>query len=188
MKKQKINERGFSLVELIIVIAIMAVLIGISAPMYLKYVAKSRMQVAVTKTDNVVNAVTVVLVESQAFSTPAYEELYSHLVGLDGAPLTNPFAVPLEETDEFGKLVLDSLSDDEEVEGTIYFKLDANANIAFTFVLTDSTYAVDYNFENPAADYQYHDGPYHVKFKSDPTTSLTVQDAGSGMLHEEGDD
>lgn len=40
--KKKMNNKGFSLVELIIVIAIMAVLIGVLAPQYIKYVERSR--------------------------------------------------------------------------------------------------------------------------------------------------
>ena len=42
MKKENMNNKGFSLVELIIVIAIMAILIAVLAPQYLKYVEKSR--------------------------------------------------------------------------------------------------------------------------------------------------
>lgn len=42
-KKQKsLTNKGFSLVELIIVIAIMAVLVGVLAPQFIKYVEQSR--------------------------------------------------------------------------------------------------------------------------------------------------
>lgn len=40
--KKKMNNKGFSLVELIIVVAIMVLLVGVLAPQYMKYVEKSR--------------------------------------------------------------------------------------------------------------------------------------------------
>lgn len=42
MKKKLKNNKGFSLIELIIVIAIMAILIAVLAPAYLRYVEKAR--------------------------------------------------------------------------------------------------------------------------------------------------
>lgn len=55
--KKELNNKGFSLMELIIVIAIMAVLIGVLAPQYLKYVDKSREAADLQAIDTMVSAV-----------------------------------------------------------------------------------------------------------------------------------
>ncbi len=41
--KKLLNDRGFSLVELVIVIAIMAILVALLAPQYIKFVEKSKL-------------------------------------------------------------------------------------------------------------------------------------------------
>ena len=57
MNRRKENaNKGFSLVELIIVVAIMAVLVGVLAPQYIKYVEKSRVSADATTTDEFVRA------------------------------------------------------------------------------------------------------------------------------------
>lgn len=56
---KKMNNKGFSLVELIIVIAIMAILIAVLAPQFLRYVEKSRLQADNSALGEVANAVKV---------------------------------------------------------------------------------------------------------------------------------
>lgn len=59
MKKEKMNDKGFSLVELIIVIAIMAVLVVVLAPQYLKYVERSRNSTDLQNATEIVTALQV---------------------------------------------------------------------------------------------------------------------------------
>ncbi len=57
------NNKGFSMVELIIVIAIMAILVGAIAPTLLKYIKKSRKSADLDNADILADAVQVALVE-----------------------------------------------------------------------------------------------------------------------------
>ncbi len=85
-KKRKLGNKGFSLVELIIVIAIMAVLVAILAPQYLKYVDKSRQSADDANADQILTAVQVAMADEDVA-----EELTDDMTitmdsdGVDGA-------------------------------------------------------------------------------------------------------
>lgn len=66
MNKKK--NRGFSLVELIVVVAIMAVLVGVLAPSLLRYVEKTRIQKDVSAVSEVREAVIVAMADEAIFT------------------------------------------------------------------------------------------------------------------------
>ncbi len=54
--RKKKDNKGFTLVELVIVVAILAILVGLLAPQYTKYVEKSRQAADASNLENIVEA------------------------------------------------------------------------------------------------------------------------------------
>lgn len=73
MKQQvkKQNNKGFSLVELIIVIAIMAILAGALAPQLIKYLDKARKATDVQTAQTIATAVNAALADEKAYAAAA---------------------------------------------------------------------------------------------------------------------
>ena len=67
MRKERMNNKGFSLVELIIVIAIMAILAAALAPQLMKYIEKSRVSTDATSCSSIESCVNAALANEEAY-------------------------------------------------------------------------------------------------------------------------
>ena len=74
------NNKGFSLVELIIVIAIMAILVGVMAPQLIKYIEKSNVSADTQLCDSIHEAIYVALADPDVISDQnVYNQTYISL-------------------------------------------------------------------------------------------------------------
>lgn len=95
MERKANANKGFSLVELIVVVAIMAVLIGILAPQYLRYVEKSRLQKDNSAIAEVANAIKIAMADESINASIVYSGAGANnkitLAGAAGADKTVTF-------------------------------------------------------------------------------------------------
>lgn len=87
--KRRKNNKGFSLVELIIVIAIMAILAGVLAPQFVKYLDKSKVSTDIQNAQQIASAMAAQYADDASSASPMFTTY----------PLTN-LDVTTEKTDD----------------------------------------------------------------------------------------
>ena len=140
MKKERMNNKGFSLVELIIVIAIMAVLIVVLAPQYLKYVEKSRNSTDITNATEIVTALQVYASDPDA-TTPIPDAAFDIKISNADVTLTGYAKDALEEAGlaDSGKLTTRCVSRSNWTNYTITATPDGKGGLKFSYSAGDAT-------------------------------------------------
>ncbi len=123
---KKLNNKGFSLVELIIVIAIMAVLVGVLAPQYIKYVEKSRRSADGATVSEIASAMQVLASDPDASLDSSVTYTYESAEDADTISTSSDFAELIKGYNVSGSYKLKS-ADFKKAEITLTLKYDSTA-------------------------------------------------------------
>lgn len=133
--RQKRNNKGFSLVELIVVIAIMIVLVAVLAPVFTKYVEQSRRATDVQNANTIAEAILTDAADGSTKVTATVTELTS------GNLPSSIKSIPTVKGKEYES-------------GKFFVSYDATTNEAHVFVGNDSAKSGDLTKEQAAQDYK----------------------------------
>ncbi len=128
------NNKGFSLVELIIVIAIMAILVGVMAPQLIKYIEKTNVSSDVQLCDSVKTAITTAMMDpavinqGSAASIPSNSTMTNVSGGLGGGSF---------ETAVEGILGIADTDVDSEIKSTLN---GGTGNVQFAIVSSNAVH------------------------------------------------
>lgn len=146
MKKRGISNKGFSLVELIIVIAIMAILVAVMVPFLIKYVEKSKVSSDIQLADSIRNAYLCAATDARVIadndSLPFIANLENGGMYVDDSSFINSTCVMKESVFEiYGKspaTAKDQIKSTHTSGANIKVEL-INGNIRVTIEGTDKT-------------------------------------------------
>ena len=123
LNKKKNDNKGFSLVELIIVVAIMAILVGLLAPQYLKYVEKSRKSADASNLDEMVRAIQIYAADAEV-TLPA--DTYTITIGKGGTTVEAGTATQKVDNEKVAK---DALNENAPVIRRNTISLDTSSRM-----------------------------------------------------------
>lgn len=139
MKETKMNNKGFSLVELIIVIAIMAILIVVLAPQYLKYVERSRNSTDLQNATTIKTAVETYAADPEATKAFANSETFKIKITSTGGTITDVASGAVTQAISDAGLTIGDIKCSSKTKWTDYTitgTVQSNGSIKWTY---DST-------------------------------------------------
>jgi prepilin-type N-terminal cleavage/methylation domain-containing protein len=130
------NNKGFSLVELIIVIAIMAILVGVMAPQLIKYIEKSKVSADTQLADTVHSALLTAMMDPEVVNNTNYNNEYSSYTNAKAvSTLSNSATTPIASS----ALEIMGVSNASDVDGSVKSTINGgDGKVSFMITTSNS--------------------------------------------------